>query len=99
MRPPEFTGGNQRQSGNGAGVDLGASMRPPEFTGGNFVIKHETAFYELGFNEAAGIHRRKLGSSVPIGIGIYGASMRPPEFTGGNERDRAKISSPGRLLQ
>ena len=38
-----------------------------------------------GFNEAAGIHRRKrldYGRRFPARVG---ASMRPPEFTGGNE--------------
>ena len=34
MRPPEFTGGNERRRSLCA-RDLGASMRPPEFTGGN----------------------------------------------------------------
>ena len=36
-----------------------------------------------GFNEAAGIHRRKLDQQVRVAdLGV--ASMRPPEFTGGN---------------
>ena len=33
MRPPEFTGGKERQPHLGA-AEHGASMRPPEFTGG-----------------------------------------------------------------
>ena len=35
------------------------------------------------FNEAAGIHRRKLHHHSRIGP-PFDASMRPPEFTGGN---------------
>ena len=36
-------------------------MRPPEFTGGNLPAKDATgrAGFARGFNEAAGIHRRK----------------------------------------
>ena len=50
------------------------------------------------FNEAAGIHRRKLG-----GLGCKlrtvfgspnGASMRPPEFTGGNRCSGVKGALP-----
>ena len=37
-----------------------------------------------GFNEAAGIHRRKPGTHERIVSNLSGASMRPPEFTGGN---------------
>ena len=40
----------------------------------------------LGFNEAAGIHRRKpasAGARRPPARSA--ASMRPPEFTGGND--------------
>ena len=38
------------------------------------------------FNEAAGIHRRKRGTSTYwASCGLFSASMRPPEFTGGNE--------------
>ena len=35
MRPPEFTGGNQRNSHGRIAHTYTASMRPPEFTGGN----------------------------------------------------------------
>ena len=63
MRPPEFTGGNEPTSSTWT-VELPqqASMRPPEFTGGNIEEGH--ALLRTGatsrFNEAAGIHRRKL---------------------------------------
>ena len=37
-------------------------MRPPEFTGGNSRKRTPTSFgSSRGFNEAAGIHRRKPG--------------------------------------
>ena len=36
-------------------------MRPPEFTGGNSALLAPVPPLETGFNEAAGIHRRKLG--------------------------------------
>ena len=35
MRPPEFTGGNERGKHVIVERSLIASMRPPEFTGGN----------------------------------------------------------------
>ena len=35
MRPPEFTGGNQRVADAMEQAEQAASMRPPEFTGGN----------------------------------------------------------------
>ena len=61
-----------------------ASMRPPEFTGGNgAIMKLQAPFSHRCFNEAAGIHRRKLNQSAAGGDG-GSASMRPPEFTGGN---------------
>ena len=54
-------------------------MRPPEFTGGNQRLPAPVAPCAVpGFNEAAGIHRRKLFT----GHGAYTlieASMRPPE--------------------
>ena len=59
-------------------------MRPPEFTGGNRVTRPAVRYLVPCFNEAAGIHRRKLHDLLgeePLG---FGASMRPPEFTGGN---------------
>ena len=34
-------------------------MRPPEFTGGNPENSARNKQYQRGFNEAAGIHRRK----------------------------------------
>ena len=37
-----------------------------------------------GFNEAAGIHRRKLMARYLLYVPEALASMRPPEFTGGN---------------
>ena len=36
-------------------------MRPPEFTGGNRLRGYRNAIVMEGFNEAAGIHRRKRG--------------------------------------
>ena len=35
-------------------------MRPPEFTGGNPTPAGQARTDDRGFNEAAGIHRRKL---------------------------------------
>ena len=62
MRPPEFTGGNVPLHTHVCRVLKLASMRPPEFTGGNdqhpLPLDH-CHFYVRGFNEAAGIHRRK----------------------------------------
>ena len=34
-------------------------MRPPEFTGGNLPVRAPKLCQPSGFNEAAGIHRRK----------------------------------------
>ena len=88
MRPPEFTGGNDRGPVSRSPF-LTASMRPPEFTGGNVGVDSWQASgrgRSTSFNEAAGIHRRKrakvAGSSRRKWI--LNASMRPPEFTGGN---------------
>ena len=39
----------------------------------------------MGFNEAAGIHRRKQRFYVGATVASTLASMRPPEFTGGND--------------
>ena len=58
-------------------------MRPPEFTGGNIALTRRKREAEEGFNEAAGIHRRKHRYCEAVG-GTHDASMRPPEFTGGN---------------
>ena len=59
MRPPEFTGGNSTVCVK-LSWKLTASMRPPEFTGGNDWPRRATLErYRAGFNEAAGIHRRK----------------------------------------
>ena len=40
-----------------------ASMRPPEFTGGNLRPPRRPSTTSRRFNEAAGIHRRKLGAA------------------------------------
>ena len=65
MRPPEFTGGNAAAGVVGA-PDIGASMRPPEFTGGNTRLEAPLpACPTAGFNEAAGIHRRKHLAILP----------------------------------
>ena len=62
-----------------------ASMRPPEFTGGNPASwAFSRADGSARFNEAAGIHRRKLLGRYAEDSGSLCASMRPPEFTGGN---------------
>ena len=37
-------------------------MRPPEFTGGNIPSSRRSSPAAPGFNEAAGIHRRKLST-------------------------------------
>ena len=42
-----------------------ASMRPPEFTGGNDPSQRRDQGRAVGFNEAAGIHRRKPAWSGP----------------------------------
>ena len=65
MRPPEFTGGNYLPGIVLHGSGYLASMRPPEFTGGNNG-KREAPNNRAacGFNEAAGIHRRKLKDLV-----------------------------------
>ena len=60
-------------------------MRPPEFTGGNKAFSTNEVSRQLGFNEAAGIHRRKLGRVEDVFDVHLDASMRPPEFTGGND--------------
>ena len=59
-------------------------MRPPEFTGGNLLLKVVWLRPFVRFNEAAGIHRRKLTLKRNIRTWSDDASMRPPEFTGGN---------------
>ena len=59
-------------------------MRPPEFTGGNPRVAPAAPPEGRGFNEAAGIHRRKLTSVALVNRPALPASMRPPEFTGGN---------------
>ena len=82
MRPPEFTGGNRSIQSHFRHQRI-ASMRPPEFTGGNEDNGYPYDLHECGFNEAAGIHRRKLRHSDELHR-IVAASMRPPEFTGGN---------------
>ena len=59
-------------------------MRPPEFTGGNVVVLYTVCHGSKGFNEAAGIHRRKRACRAQGRLRRIAASMRPPEFTGGN---------------
>ena len=61
-------------------------MRPPEFTGGNTGRPHHPVppATRRGFNEAAGIHRRKPRKQALAPWTAGSASMRPPEFTGGN---------------
>ena len=75
-------------------------MRPPEFTGGNSPRRRKLAARLQRFNEAAGIHRRKLLSPVSAVMRsiMEVASMRPPEFTGGNT-GVPNVSSGGTGLQ
>ena len=97
MRPPEFTGGNAAIDARGNGQQLAASMRPPEFTGGNRAQDRRWRGGVEGFNEAAGIHRRKHQYRSRVWNDAYRASMRPPEFTGGNlaRRRRWRQGIPG----
>ena len=71
MRPPEFTGGNNQVGGSIFGFVHHASMRPPEFTGGNRHDEPVARDSKGRFNEAAGIHRRKLqiGSDL-VALGV-----------------------------
>ena len=71
MRPPEFTGGNPTAAATKYSSLLIASMRPPEFTGGNATTGVVKNVKEISFNEAAGIHRRKLLE----GVALYGAEQ------------------------
>ena len=91
MRPPEFTGGNLATLPARAEQQIRASMRPPEFTGGNMAnVNPYCNVVNVRFNEAAGIHRRKLPVTVSSSGQCASASMRPPEFTGGNVRASPK---------
>ena len=60
MRPPEFTGGN--------GVRAPQPCFSPEFTG---TAGTDTASASTGFNEAAGIHRRKHPSRSASGVATH----------------------------
>ena len=60
-------------------------MRPPEFTGGKNRWRAGCWPTAPCFNEAAGIHRRKVTITEAISPPHVRASMRPPEFTGGKE--------------
>ena len=52
------------------------------------------------FNEAAGIHRRKLPLPMAARPPAGSASMRPPEFTGGNScRSRGPASVPAASMR
>ena len=69
-------------------------MRPPEFTGGNSLRRSPAGRGAGGFNEAAGIHRRKPApNSAAYAPARSWASMRPPEFTGGNAAINRFLSS------
>ena len=62
MRPPEFTGGKDLAAAVARGAGRIASMRPPEFTGGKPAkLARWAPAPAPRFNEAAGIHRRKVG--------------------------------------
>ena len=99
MRPPEFTGGNTITGAHEVAQNIRASMRPPEFTGGNRHIDGATVPRATGFNEAAGIHRRKPQECPSCGYRSVPASMRPPEFTGGNLNGRQRSHKLFTLLQ
>ena len=100
MRPPEFTGGNDRYRNMGRHGCLAASMRPPEFTGGNLMRPTGAIIaHTHGFNEAAGIHRRKPASPPRDSPAVARASMRPPEFTGGNANHQGTAHEHARALQ
>ena len=84
----------------GAGRRGAASMRPPEFTGGNGCrSRASTSSSTTGFNEAAGIHRRKPSFVAVDATREFFASMRPPEFTGGNAPSPIFSPSPLNSLQ
>ena len=68
-------------------------MRPPECTGGNSPAGGGYPPTRAGFNEAAGIHRRKRGAHGYRPGAVFVASMRPPEFTGGNGGARYRARS------
>ena len=71
-------------------------MRPPEFTGGNAGRSARTGDASgARFNEAAGIHRRKLAVRGARLVRVIHASMRPPEFTGGNPPGTAHRAGAG----
>ena len=74
-------------------------MRPPEFTGGNPSGPVGMLSFKNCFNEAAGIHRRKLGAGVRLRDPRAAASMRPPEFTGGNLAPASGCATRGPPLQ
>ena len=50
-----------------------------------------------GFNEAAGITRRKAQPSCPITFHVEPASMRPPELPGGKAPNAAAATVPPEL--
>ena len=74
-------------------------MRPPEFTGGNPSATRPSGYGIPGFNEAAGIHRRKRPHPPRLEGAGEGASMRPPEFTGGNKEELELTNRLAVLLQ
>ena len=83
MRPPEFTGGNVVRPDD-CHRPLKASMRPPEFTGGNPMgTGAPDRLGAGGFNEAAGIHRRKPSS---CGCQLFHASLGFNEAAGIHRR-------------
>ena len=67
-----------------------ASMRPPEFTGGNIRLRLYLEHELLGFNEAAGIHRRKPVADGGDG-GDGGASFN--EAAGIHRRKPTRVKS------
>ena len=96
MRPPEFTGGNIVAAREAVTNRDRASMRPPEFTGGNSrSCGRVSRKGGSRFNEAAGIHRRKLKRPRNVHFINNIASMRPPEFTGGNDGAPAVAAGAG----
>ena len=69
-------------------------MRPPEFTGGNFCPHPSILLPGTGFNEAAGIHRRKPQNQA----NRSGAASRFNEAAGIHRRKPVRIDPLSNLL-
>src|SRR5690606_37168457 len=78
-RPPTFIGGRLGPNED-AMQYLRASTRPPTFIGGRSKREQSRRATRSCFNEAADIHRRKVGLGQAVGKGRLEASTRPPTF-------------------